>query len=366
MRAGARVGAVRRAAFGAVLTLLVPVMPAFGPRTAQAQTPPPGTAPAPTDSAAPAAPDAPVAPSVVPIPPGAPLSTLIQPDDPRTSLESEARAYPSAYDPGYFNELGTAYRAWEIRSDSAFSTSRVYAQRFEIGHVFHLNRQFGIAARVDFGADADTNTGLYAIDRPIVSAGIWARSRDANYVVEFGLRAIPDSSGPNDDDPRALALSLDATLAAGIADDASWLSFADWGVQIYGKIQTRTDAWRWCGLGTFALGATYGGESSLAPLSVRSWLGPQKGIVGNVFLDVFLLAPRLGHSAANVEVGAHTELSLSGVWAGDQPFPVMLAGYLGWSPKYWVSARAFFGIAQTLIGMAASHPYGASLVFYVP
>ena len=78
----------------------------------------------------------------------------------------------SATDPGFFNGLGTQDRGWELQSDATFSTSRVFTQRFEIGHAFSFNRLFAIVARVDFGADTDTNSGFYAIHGPLLSLGV--------------------------------------------------------------------------------------------------------------------------------------------------------------------------------------------------
>jgi hypothetical protein len=270
-----------------------------------------------------------------------PFSTLVTPED---STETNACAS------GAFNGLGTPGREWELRSDTAFGTTRILTQHFALGHVFPIGEKerFGVAAHVEFGGDDDTLTGLYSLRRPIVSLGLWARSKDAAYVAEAGVRLIPNTGIPSDSDPQALRLALDATYASAIADDAQWLTFDRWGYQVYGQIQSRTTPflvrvpWSALTLGTFMLGARYGGEISLEPLSVRTWLGPQQGVIGNVFLDVFLDMPRLLESTANLQLGIHFEASLSSVWPGSEPLPIVCTTYLGWSPASWVSARIFW------------------------
>ncbi len=192
------------------------------------------------------------------------------------------------------------------------------------------------------------------------------RSASDQYWIEFGFRVIPNWKSPNDDDPRMLSLALAASLSSGTADDARWLDFSDFGFQLYGMIQSRTEPWV-TRCSTLLLGAVYGGEASLWPLSVRSWLGPQTGVIGNAFLEVFVDAPVLFHTATNLQIGAHGEASLSSIWPGNDPFPVLGNVFLGWSPAKWLSARVFGGIAGSPNGtVATNYPYGVRLEFFVP
>lgn len=299
-------------------------------------------------------------PSCPPAPDGGTLPTAV----------ADPQCLDTASDPGFFNGIGTPGRSWELRSDTAFSTTRVFTEVIAIGHVFvwGANGRFGLAAHIEAGGDEDTVTGLYSLRRPIVSLGFWTRSQDANYVVEAGIRVIPNTGVPDDSKPGALALAYDATLVSGIADDAQWLSFSDWGYQIYGRVQSRTapfDAF----VGTFAVGEQFGGQISLAPLSVRTWLGPQQGVIGNAFVDAFLDLRTLFRSDLNLQLGAHAEVSLSSVWSGEDPLPLGVSGYVGWSPVPWVAARAnVLGWAGS-VGTTASpgtNPYGVRVSFFVP
>jgi hypothetical protein len=294
----------------------------------------------------------------------APMSALTEHD---AVPDERADEPPSAVDPGYFNGLGTRGHGWEVQSDTTFSTSRTATQRFALGHAFPFNRLFAVVARVDTGADSDTTSGLYAIHGPLVSIGIRDRSKDANHSIEIGVRLIPSWNGPNDTDPAALGLSLGASLSSANADDARWLSFATFGWQVYGVIQNRTNALFIGSWGTLVFGTTYGGEVSLAPLEVRTWLGPQEGVIGNAFWELFADAPRLGGSDANIQIGVHGEASLSSIWPADTPLPLGGNAFVGWSPKNWFAARVFAGIAGSAVGgSAVSNPYGVRLVFYVP
>ena len=118
---------------------------------------------------------------------------------------------------------------------------------------------------------------------------------------------------------------------------------------------------------TFALGTVYGGEVSLPPLQVQSWLGPQTGFIGNAFAEVFLDAPRLGGSPVRLQVGVHGEVSLSSIWPGSDIFPIEGNAFLGWSPTPWLSARIFTGIARAVVGpVPVSNPYGLRVIGYVP
>jgi hypothetical protein len=275
-------------------------------------------------------------------------------------------------DPGSFNGLGSDKRTWELQSDSTFSTSRTATQRFALGGIYRFTSLMGIVGRVDFGAAADTSSGFYSVQGPLASVGVryWS-SPAANHWLEFGARIIPGwSPGPNATDPANIRLALSSSLASGQADDARWLTFASTGLQLYLAIQSRGRIHAGS-VGDFLVGAQYGGRTSLEPLSVVSWLGPQNGIVANAFAEIFVGILRVHGAPINLQVGTHGDASLSSVWPGNATFPVHLDGFLGWSPKTWIAVRLFYGVATVPQGslppaVPPSNPYGARLTFYVP
>jgi hypothetical protein len=294
--------------------------------------------------------------------PAAPMTTLVQRPD-VDAVES------TIGEPGYFNGLVAPGRPWEVQSDTTFSTSRVFTQRFEVARFVSLhprNTSTGLVVRTDFGAESDTTSGFYSLQGPLFSVGGRLRSTNNDHWIEFGVRVIPPYPGANDTNPQALRLALGATLASGQADDARWLPFSRWGYQIYGSVQSRVaiDAGT---AGRFLLGVRYGGETSLTPLSVPSWLGSQQGIVGNVFLDVFFGAPVIGGQPLALQLGGHAEVSLSSVWPGGAVFPLMGSVFGAWSPATWISVRVFYGLAGVPAGaVPLSRPYGLNLTFDLP
>ncbi len=274
----------------------------------------------------------------------------------------------SATDPAYFNGIGTPNRTWELQTDTTFSTSRVATQRFEVAAmVLKVTDLAGFVARTDFGAEDNTTAGFYTVQGPLFSLGFRVRSLSADHWFEGGFRLIPPWSGPNETDPAALQLALNATLASGQADDARWLSFASLGYQLYIAIQSRVE-FQFGEAAQLFFGFHYGGRTSLTPLTVQSWLGPQRGIVGNAFADAFLGIVKLANCKTSLELGVHGEASLSSVWPGDATFPVAGEFFLGWSPRAWISARVFFGFADALQGngVSLSNPYGVRATFFVP
>lgn len=287
----------------------------------------------------------------------APLSAL------ETRPDSER---PEAYSPGYFNGIGTTGRYWEMASDTAFGSGRVFTQRVDLARALTLRGPLALIVRASLGADGGVDRGPSVLQGPIFALGLRDHSATGDYAVEFGVRLIPSWSGPADYDPSSLQLALEATLTSGIADDARWLSFSDTGFQIYGSFESRTRTLdlRWLALW---LGARYGGEASLLPMKVRSWLGPQTGFIGNVFLEVVLAAPSIAGTDANIEIGGHAEVSLSSIWPSDDAFPFIGNGFVGWSPKSWLSLRVFTGVALLpTAGRSPDAEYGSRLAFYLP
>ena len=278
--------------------------------------------------------------------------------------EAEARSL-SAPDPGLFDALGAEGKNWELRTDETLSTRRVATERLDIGAYWRRTAQYGFVVRLSQGMAQDTGSGLNSINGPILSAGVRFSSMTGHEWIEFGVRLIPGWSSPHDTEPGALQLALDATRSSGQADDARWLPFDSTGLQAYFALTARLPLGRGSA-GTYLLGASYGGQTSLAPLTVKTWLGSEQGIIANAFLDLFLTVPRFANCVANVQLGAHSEVSLSSIWPGNDALPMAVNGYLGWSPTPWISARAFYGVSSLPLAKDTVNPYGVRVAFYVP
>lgn len=275
----------------------------------------------------------------------------------------------TATEPEFFNGLGTKGRRWSVETNTSFDTNRVFTERFELAvaiPIKPISPLVTAVARASFGGNADTVSGFYGIQGPILSLGLRDRSKSANYWVEFGLRMLPNYSSPHDTEPSAQQAAFRSTLSSGIADDAAWLPLSSFGAELYAAFQSRTDPWRMLHTSIFYFGAMYGGNASLAPLAVKTWLGPQNGFVGNLFLEIFLGVPELAGWQGNLQFGAHGEASLSSIWPGNQPFPALVNGFVAWSPKSWFALRVFAGVSGSPLGGGIDNQYGTRLAFFVP
>jgi len=278
--------------------------------------------------------------------------------------------------PGSFNGLGSCGRATEIRIGSSFSTSGTLTQPLELAHAFPVTGHFAVVTRLTAAADEDTTTGAYALrGLPIVAIAGRERSKDENYWVEIGGRVLWPSTGPNDSTPNAQRLALNAALSSGAADDALWLPFTRVGFQAYGDVQWRSpklvDAhWPFTWLKNSQVGTEFGGVTSLPPLAVHSYLGPQEGIVANTYLELFTVTPSLFGDGTNVRLGVHGEVSLSSIWPANGVFPALGSIFVDWSPRLWISARVWVGagVAQApgLSALPATYPVGLRLQLYLP
>lgn len=266
-------------------------------------------------------------------------------------------------DPGYFNGLGTKWRKTELSATTTFDTNRTFTQRFELAHAFDVTTNLSVVGRLAFGgADLVTVSNAYSLQGPLGALGLRYVSPAASYFAELGFRVIPPWPGPLDGLPVRQELALDAVLSSAAADDAMWLPFARFGSQLYGSFQARTDPFE-SATGTFLFGVVYGGAVSLAPLTVTTWLGPQSGLVGNIYLELFADAPRLGTVHACLQLGARAEVSLSSIWPGSDPLPMLVTPFLAWAPVHWFSARVFGGLAGSPAA-SFSVNYGATLELY--
>ncbi len=287
--------------------------------------------------------------------------------------------------PGAFTTLGSYGRMWELRSDTAFSTTRVFTERVELAHMIGLayhtatkakqekkidderiSPRFGVVLRTSFGIAADTSGGMYNPAGPIFGLGFRTRTESDNEWIELGARVIPNYPGPENADPGMIKLAQNATTSSGIADDAAWLPLSSFGAQLYLLTQARTElldvnGWK------LAFGAWGGGYASLGPLEVTTWLGPQRGFVGNMFLELFFTLQQIGKSAPlNLQIGAHGEASLSSCWPGNDALPVLVSGFIAWSPVYPVAVRVFYGTGGSALAGNLDAEYGARLQLYFP
>jgi hypothetical protein len=269
-----------------------------------------------------------------------------------------------APDPGLFDTLGADGKNWEIQTDATLSTRRVATERLDIGAYWRRTPLYGFVLRISQGMAQDAMSGIYSINGFIPSLGMRFQSMSGHEWIEFGLRVIPPWSSPHDTEPGALRLALDATRTSGQADDTRWLPFDSTGYQAYFALTARLPLWD--SPGAWLIGARYGGQTSLTPLTVKTWLGSEQGIVGNTFLDLFLTVPRFADCVANVQVGGHGEVSLSSVWSGNDALPLAANGYIAWSPKTWIQARTFYGLSYLPLAKDTVNMYGVRVAFYVP
>lgn len=275
---------------------------------------------------------------------------------------------PPALPPGYFGDIGTEGRWWQIHTDTSLTDSRdrVFTQRLLIARAFRLTGELSVVGRVSMATETIAAQGVYGIQGPIPSLGVRDQTESGSFSIEVGLKLLPNWTSPDESLPSAQKLALDSTLSSGIGDDAQWLPLADVNFQIYALVRSQIDpfgstAW------TFVPGVQYGGEASLLPVYVQSWLGPQAGFVGNVFLELYFTAPRLANHDANLRVGGHGDLSLSTIWPAGVPFPVVGNAFLEWSPEYWFSARIFSGVGGSPgAGQAVNGQYGFRLDAFLP
>lgn len=295
------------------------------------------------------------------------------PDEPARDTDR-----PRPGDPVFAGGLGSPGRTWEIESDGTFSTTRVATGRMAVAGFYRfsnpLTAPVGFVLRVDGALASDTTTNSYSINGPKIALGLRAVTPRSDAEIEFGGRLLMPWVDPDATNPKALRLALAATLSSGIADDAEWLAVEHTGFQIYLMVHERLPI-HFRDRGVMLLGVRYGGRSSLAPVAVPTWLGTEDGIVANVYLDAYLGFPRWnllfkGLRDLDLELGAHTEASLSSIWPGESTLPVAAEPYLLWSPRTWVSVRVFYGWALPAVslttGGGTSNPYGLRLTFYVP
>ena len=278
-------------------------------------------------------------------------------------------------EPGWFTTLGSKDRLWELRSDTAFGTARAFTERVELAHFFSLSHfleetndriigeQFGIVTRASFGIADDTLTGIYNPLGPLPAIGVRFRTVSDAEWIELGIRALVPYPGPSNALPGMQALAFKAATSSGIADDAAWLPLESWGSQLYLATQARTSACRALGAWT-ALGAAGGGAISLGSVNVTTWLGPQPTFIGNAFMEVFVDLQRWATTTLNLQVGVHGEVSLSAIWPGRNSMPVLVNGFLGWSPHSSFALRLFYGIGESVLAGNTFQQYGVRAQLY--
>ncbi len=268
----------------------------------------------------------------------------------------------------YLDGIGSDRRTWEIMSETAFGEEQVLTERLEVGLAVKIPRfQLSVVGRVGLGFDAALDIGAYAIQGATFALGVRHISDHRNFLIEAGFRVVPAWQTSRDNLPSAQSLALSATLTSGAADDARWLPIASTGLQAYVEFQARTKKLGHDDVMTFAFGARYGGIASIMPISVHTWLGPEPQFIANVFLEGFLAVAKVRHWNTRLVVGAHLDVSLSSIWPGDLPFPLVANGFFGWSPCDAFMLRLFAGFGGSAGAFDAGQlQYGARLIFYFP
>lgn len=268
----------------------------------------------------------------------------------------------------YLDGIGAEKRGWEVMSETAFGEAQVLTERLEVALAVKIPRfQLNVVGRVGLGFDAAVDVGTYAVQGATFAVGVRHISDFRNFLVEAGFRVVPAWQTQRDNLPNAQTLALAATLTSGAADDARWLPIASTGLQAYVEFQARTRKLEWPDVTTLAFGARYGGIASLMPISVHTWLGPEPQFLANIFLELFMGVATVRHWNVRLLVGGHVDLSLSSIWPGDLPFPLVANGFFGWSPTDWFMLRLFAGWGGSIGAPATGKlQYGARLVFYFP
>ncbi len=290
-------------------------------------------------------------------PDGAPFDLFTEKDEPE-----DARLY-------YLNGIGSPGRCWEITAEAAFGFRRVFTSRIEIARAFKFEgKTLSLMFRVRAGLNADVTNGTYGIQGTLPSFGLRHQSSSGRFSLELGVRAVPGFGGPNDGRPETQALALDSILSSLIASDAGWLPFSNTGVMFYADIHSRSGLTEWGeNYVTTLIGTRYGGEVSIGNQEIRTWLGPQHAMVGNAYAELFLAVPTVLGSPVELQLGFHADTSLSSIWPADQVLPLVLAGYLEWSPSTFISIRGYVGTGGSPEAIEFFRPfYGLRVRFYVP
>lgn len=261
-------------------------------------------------------------------------------------------------------------RGWELMTETAYGVRRVFTERIEIALAVPVPRMsLTFVTRIGAGFDANFDTADHAIQGLTLALGVRHISVRGHFVLEAGLRFIPPWYGPSDRQPSAQSLALAATLTGNAADDARWLPISTLGVQFYLEFQTRSRMWGNDAAGWWVMGARYGGQGSLAPVGVHTWLGSQPQFLADVFLEPFFAFAQIGSWITRLTVGGHVDLSLSSIWPAEVPFPLVLDLFVAWSPRnaHWLSLRVFGGWSGSLAkSELGGLQYGLRLQFWVP
>ncbi len=292
-----------------------------------------------------------------------------------TETEDEQRGAEA----GWFTTLGSPGRLWEMRTDSAFSSNRALTERVELAHFFSVSQyettehtavgeQFGIVVRANFGLADDTTNSIYNPLGPLPAIGVRLRTPSDREWIEFGVRALIPYPGPSNALPGMQTLAFKATTSSGIADDAAWLPLDSWGAQLYLATQVRMAATNARGT-LFAIGVSGGGQISLGSVNVTTWLGPQPTFLGNAYIEFFADIQRFRVTQLNLQIGAHAEASLSACWPGPSSLPILVNGYVGWSPIRAFALRIFYGSGESIAALFSGilvQQYGVRAQVFFP
>ncbi|MBL8953485.1 MAG: hypothetical protein JNK82_22105 [Myxococcaceae bacterium] len=224
----------------------------------------------------------------------------------------------------------------ELTTETTFGTRGAGTERLEVAFAWRLgNTQLALIGRTGVGI-ALANERWLQVQGYFASLGARMISTPGRFVLEAGLRVLPGFGTLTASNPNAQTLAFEATLSSMAADDTRWLSFENWGLQAYADLMARTQP---VGCLSTTFGLRTGGQSSLMPVRVNTWLGVEDHFVANAFFELFVAASRL-HGV----LGARGDLSLSSLWPADQPLPAVVNLYVGWAPLHWLSIRLFGGV----------------------
>ncbi|MBK7864204.1 MAG: hypothetical protein IPJ65_37530 [Archangiaceae bacterium] len=250
---------------------------------------------------------------------------------------------------GYLDGVGFLGRENEATVEVAYGSKQIATTRLELAHAFPISgKLLHVVARVGAGMATDFHAlGLHGFTAAL---GLRHITGKGHFFVEVGARFLGGWQGIHGDRPEAQTLALGATLTSGAADDARWLPLRSSGLQLYVDFLSRSKPMGYDHSGFFVAGFHYGGQATVVPPAVSTWLGSEPQFVGNVFIEAFLsFATRQG-TPVRLTTGAHVDLSLSSIWPSNVPFPVVLDLFFEWHPAWvsWLSLRAFGGLAVSL------------------
>jgi hypothetical protein len=261
--------------------------------------------------------------------------------------ESPAFVDPPDVEMEFLSTVGAPGRLVEVDLGTGIDALGVVAQRLEIAAAVPLRPNLLGVLRLEQGADTGQNTTAYAVRTPSLTLGLRNQTQAGGYWIEGGLRALLPSFGPftqGDNGYQRLSHALEAAQVMGSTDDALWLPLSTLGVGAYFGSASRSTPWRPCCGWSLDWMFEYGGQLSVgtlttnpfgvSPLEVRSALGPQTGLIANLYTEFSAAVGEGWGLPLQVSVGVHGGASLSSIWPGQETLPVDGEIFAGWAPAF--------------------------------